>query len=155
MELVRNLRIDSVSRLGPTLPRLLESCRTVAEAADLMRLEKVGCLLVCDQGKLVGVFTERDLMCRVLGMRKPLTTTIREVMTAPPLTIQSKDSIRTAIRTMQQGGHRHLPVVDENDRPLGIISVKRIVHYLVEHYPSAVYNLPPDPTAFLHEREGA
>jgi CBS domain containing-hemolysin-like protein len=56
---------------------------------------------------------------------------------------------------MQQGGHRHLPVVDEDDRPLGIVSVKRIIHYLVEHYPAAVYNLPPEHAVISHEREGA
>ena len=76
------------------------------------------------------------MICRVLGVRKALTTSIGEVMTSTLITIKPKDTIRTAIRKMQQGEHRHLPVVDEEDHPLGIVSVKRIIHYLVEHYPS-------------------
>jgi predicted transcriptional regulator len=46
---------------------------------------------------------------------------------------------------MQEGGYRHLPVIDDANHPIGILSAKRIVHYLVEHFPSAVYNQPPDP----------
>ena len=49
---------------------------------------------------------------------------------------------------------RHLPVVDQG-KPVGILSVKRIVHYLVEHFPATVYNLSPDPQAVGHNREGA
>jgi hypothetical protein len=48
-----------------------------------------------------------------------------------------------------------LPVVDVAGRPLGVLSVKRIVHYLVEHFPSTIYCLPPDPNVFPMEREGA
>ncbi len=90
MELVRNLRVDSVSRLEPTPPRQVESTQTVAEAVELMRREKVGCLLVCKAGKLVGLFTERDMICRVLGVRKALTTSIGEVMTSTLITIKPK-----------------------------------------------------------------
>jgi predicted transcriptional regulator len=56
---------------------------------------------------------------------------------------------------MEEGGYRHLPVVDECSRVVGILSVKRIVHYLVEHFPNTVYNLPPDPNAVQQQREGA
>ena len=55
---------------------------------------------------------------------------------------------------MIEGGYRHLPVVHDG-LPQGILSVKRIVHYLVEHFPGTVYNLPPDPGMVHHEREGA
>jgi CBS domain-containing protein len=155
MELARNLRVESVSRLEPTPPRHVGSTQTAAEAVELMRRENVGCLLVCHEGKLVGVFTERDLMGRVLGVGKPLSTPISEVMTSSPVTVQPKDTIRTAIKKMQQGGYRHLPVIDEHNRPVGVLSVKRIVRYLVEHYPGAVYNLPPTSGSVAIEREGA
>src|SRR5947209_16288027 len=108
MELTRNLRVDSVSRLEPTPPRLVEVTQPVADAVELMRREKIGCLLVCRQGQLAGVFTERDLMYRVLGLGKPLTTPVAEVMTPDPVTVLPKDSIRSAIRRLQHGGYRHL-----------------------------------------------
>jgi CBS domain-containing protein len=143
MELARNLRKDPVSRLEPSDPYAVERTATVADAINLMRQENVGCVLVCDAGRLIGLFTERDLMCRVLAVGKPLTLPVAEVMTPDPVTVLPADTIRVAVRKMKAGGHRHLPVVDENSRPVGILSVKRVVRYLVEHYPAAVYNQPP------------
>jgi CBS domain-containing protein len=155
MQLVRNLRVDSVSRLGPTPPRRVEADATVADAVELMRTEKVGCLLVVRGGRLAGVFTERDLLARVLAAGKPLSSPVEEVMTPDPVTVQPKDSIRTAIKRMQSGGYRHLPVVDADARPVGVLSAKRVVHYLVEHFPATIYNQPPDPKQVPGEAEGA
>ena len=155
MELSRNLRVESVSRLEASPPRSVDPSQTVGEAIRLMREQRVGCLLVCEGGRLTGLFTERDLLVRVLGCNKPMTTPVMEVMTAPAITIMPSDSIRMAIKRMQHGGHRHLPVVNENNEPVGILSVKRIIHYLVEHFPGAVYNLPPEPSGVLRKREGA
>ena len=115
----------------------------MADAVDLMRRDNVGCVLVCDGDRLVGLFTERDLMTRVLAVGKPLSHPVAEVMTPDPETVSPKDPVRLAVRKMKAGGHRHLPVVDEAGRPVGMVSVKGVVRYLVEHYPAAVYNQPP------------
>ena len=155
MDLAKNLKIDSVSRLSPTAPLQVRPEQTVAEAVELMRRERVGCVLVCTEGKLTGIFTERDLVRRVLAPGKPLSMPITEVQTANPAAVQAKEAIGAAIRRMQEGGYRHLPVVDATGRPTGILSVKRIIHYLVEHFPSTVYNLPPDPDAVPNHAEGA
>jgi len=143
MELARNLRRDPVTRLDPSPPRAVGRAAAVADAVDLMRRDNVGCVLVCDGDRLVGLFTERDLMTRVLAVGKPLSHPVAEVMTPDPETVAPKDPIRLAVRKMKAGGHRHLPVVDEAGRPVGLVSVKGVVRYLVEHYPAAVYNQPP------------
>jgi len=155
MELTRNLMVDSVSRLGPTPPRQIAFDRTVADAIEMMRSDRVGCLLVTKEGALVGIFTERDLLKRVLAVGKPLTDPLSEVMTEDPVSVQPQDSISTAIVRMKNGSYRHLPVVDEANCPIGILSAKRIVHYLVEHFPSTIYNQPPDPQRFPDSPEGA
>jgi CBS domain-containing protein len=155
MDLAKNLKIESVSRLQPTAPLQVSPSHTVAEALELMRREAVGCVLVCAGERLVGIFTERDLTRRLLALDKPLTLTLAECMTPNPATVHAKDSIGAAVRRMEVGGYRHLPVVDEAGRPVGVLSVKRIVHYLVEHFPSTVYNLPPDPDVVQQCREGA
>ena len=155
MDLGKNLKIDSVSRLNPAPPCHVNPRQTVAEAVELMRKERVGCILVCDANKLVGIFTDRDLTRRVLAAGKPLTLPVAECMTPNPVVVHPKDPIAAAVRRMEEGGYRHLPVVDEAGGPVGILSVKRIVHYLVEHFPTTVYNLPPDPDAVPQEREGA
>ncbi len=155
MDLAKNFKIDSVSRLNPSPTLQIGPDRPVAEAVALMRQDGVGCLLVCEDDRIVGIFTERDLMRRVLAVGKPLTVPVRECMTPDPVVVRRKEPVGAAVRRMEEGGYRHLPVVDEAGLPVGVLSVKRIVHYLVEHFPSTVYNLPPDPDVVQQEREGA
>jgi CBS domain-containing protein len=144
MDLARNLKVESVSRLRPTPAWHVRPEQTVTDAVALMRDKQVGCVLVCVDRNIVGIFTERDLMRRVLAPGRDLATPVAECMTPDPVAVDPMDPIGVAIRRMIEGGYRHLPVVHDG-RPLGILSVKRIVRYLVEHFPSTVYNLPPDP----------
>jgi CBS domain-containing protein len=153
MDIGRNLKIESVSRLQPTPPWQVAPTQSVFEATALMREKSVGCVLVCQESKVVGIFTERDLLRRVLAQDKPLSAPVSESMTYEPVSVHPKDPIATAIRRMEEGGYRHLPVVVDG-KPVGILSVKRIVHYLVEHFPATVYNLPPCSQS-THRREGA
>lgn len=155
MELSRNLKIDSVARLGPTQPQAIDAGRPVRDAVDQLRAANVGCLLVTRAGKLVGLFTERDLLTRVLAVGLPLSVPLTECMTPDPVTVGMQDSVRTAVQRMEAGGYRHLPVIDEAGRPVGVLSAKRIVRYLVEHFPGTVYNLPPDPDRHPDAPDGA
>jgi CBS domain-containing protein len=155
MDLARNLKIESVSRLQPPPPLTLSPQHTIRQAVAAMQAQRVGCVLVCDGPQLVGIFTERDLLKRVVAAGKPLSFSLKECMTPHPVTVQLKESVGTALRRMQEGGYRHLPVVDEAGRPVGMLSVKRLMRYVVEHFPSTVYNLPPDPDVIQQEREGA
>jgi CBS domain-containing protein len=155
MELARNLMVESVSRLSLVPPLCLEPEHTIHEALDHMRRAGVGYVLVCRLGLLVGIFTERDLLRRVLAPARSLQLPLAEVLTAPVVVVSPRESIAMAIRRMQEGGYRHLPVVDPAGKPIGLLSSKRIVHYLVEHFPSTICNLPPDPSVFPLEAEGA
>lgn len=155
MELARNLKIESVSRLQPTPPHWVNPRQSILEAVQLMRSHRVGCILICDEGRVVGIFTERDLLRRVLACGGSLAEPIGSCMTPDPVVVRLKDPIGVAVHRMEEGGYRHLPVVDEAGRPLGILSVKRIVHYLVEHFPATVHNQPPDPQSYPLRPEGA
>jgi CBS domain-containing protein len=155
MDLAKTLKVESVSRLQSTSPLRIRPAQTVAEAVRLMRQEQVGCILVCEGEQIVGILTERDLMRRVMAAGKPLTLTVAECMSPHPVVVHRKEPIGAAVRRMEEGGYRHLPVVDEAGRPVGVLSVKRIVHYLLEHFPGTIYNLPPDPDVVQQEREGA
>jgi CBS domain-containing protein len=155
MEFTRNLMIESVSRLQPTAAHIIGLRGSVAEGVDQLRRSRVGCLLVTEGRQLVGIFTERDLLKKILAPGLPLDTRISAVMTANPVSVNVKDSIRIAVERMQTGGYRHLPVVDEANHPVGVLSAKRIVQYLVEHFPSTVYNQPPDPNSIPDTAEGA
>lgn len=154
MELSRNLKVDSVSRLEPTEARTIDTDAAAADAVAAMREFGTGCLLVTEFGRVVGIFTERDLLTRLLAPGRSLDTPMRVCMTANPVTVSPKDSVRTAVKRMQKGGYRHLPVVDEAGRPVGMLSARRVVHYLVEHFPSLVFNLPPEPDRYPKTPEG-
>jgi CBS domain-containing protein len=95
---------------------------TVREAAREMRAQGVGAVLVTRDGRLDGIFTERDMVNRVVAAgRDPDTTTLSEVMTRQPDTIAPDASAIEALRRMNDGGFRHLPVVDRG-RLVGIVS---------------------------------
>ena len=97
---------------------------TVAEAARLMRDRKVGALMVVEGEKLMGVFTERDALFRVLAEgRTGDATPLAEVMTRNPQTIDAEKPFVHALQMMHEGGFRHLPVVD-GERVIGIVSVR-------------------------------
>lgn len=155
MDLAKNLKIECVSRLQAPVPLTLSPQNTVRQAVTVMQENRQGCVLICRDQRVAGIFTERDLLIRVLGAGKPLSLPLQECMTADPVTVHAKESVGTALRRMQEGGYRHLPVIDEAGLAVGMLSVKRIIRFLVEHFPSTVYNLPPDPDAVQHDREGA
>jgi CBS domain-containing protein len=117
---IRSLR-SIVARQAPvTAPKSV----TVLEAARMMKQHNIGALLVVDGTRLVGIFTERDALFRVLAEgRDPQATRLGDVMTSQPQTIHPDEPFVAALRIMHKGRFRHLPVV-EFDRPLGMVSVR-------------------------------
>lgn len=97
---------------------------TVAAASRLMKQKCIGAILVVDNGRLAGIFTERDALFRVMAEgRAPERTTLAEVMTANPRTIAPDRPFGHALHLMYEGEFRHVPVV-ENGRPLGMVSAR-------------------------------
>jgi CBS domain-containing protein len=103
---------------------------TVSEAVQEMNRRKIGSVLVMEGGVLVGIFTERDVLMRVVAAdRDPKTTPVAHVMTRSPITIHSSMTIEE-VMDLHSGKHfRHLPVV-ENGRVIGMISVRDILRWL-------------------------
>ena len=109
---------------------------TVVEAARLMLERRIGALPVVDQGRVVGIFTERDALLRVLaGARDPQTTRLAEVMTPDPQTIHPDQPFAHALHMMYEGGFRHVPVI-ENSRVIGVVSVRDALNPEVQQFTS-------------------
>jgi CBS domain-containing protein len=96
----------------------------VFAAARLMKKHHVGALMVVDGDRLAGIFTERDVVFRVLAEgRDASTTRVSEVMTANPRTVDADKAVGHALMLMYDGGFRHVPIVDDG-KPLGMISAR-------------------------------
>lgn len=126
---------------------------TLKEAAAEMRRCRHGSALVCDGDRLVGIFTERDFL-RAITSDAPHKA-IRDVMTPDPKFVHTDDSLLKATRLLDEGGYRRLPVLEADGRPAGILDVKGITHFIVEHFPDAIYNQAAHAQLLARHREGA
>lgn len=115
---IRSLR----SIVAGQTPTTTSRAATVFEAAQQMKASGKGALLVLDGSKLVGIFTERDALYRVVAAGlDPKQVAVGDVMTPQPQSIHPDEPFVNALRAMHRGGYRHLPVV-EHGRPLGVVS---------------------------------
>ncbi len=116
-------------RIVPDLVRdqtiaCLPPSATVQDAAQIMAERHIGAILVAVDGRLQGIFTERDVLARVVAARlDPNDTALGGVMTPNPDTVAPNDTALEALRKMSERGYRHLPVID-NDRLVGIVSIR-------------------------------
>ena len=141
-------------RPKPRAPLSLDADDSVEAAWRLMRDERVGCVLVVENGALVGIVSERDLLMRADEPRS--ARPLREVMTPEPETLSPDDPIVYALNKMSVGGFRHVPLVDAEGRPVGVVSVKDVVNYIVDFFPNDVLTVPPSPAqqGVWHGRDG-
>ncbi len=155
MSLRENLASETIASLGQRAPIDIDPRATVGEAISLLQDHSIGCVVVTEDHRPVGIFTERDVLRRVLSNDVSLGTPVADVMTSPATVASHDEKIGGVIQTMVNGGFRHIPVVDESGILKTVVSVKRIVEYVVEHFPAAVFNLPPEPGRLSASREGA
>lgn len=147
-----NLMTESVDHAGPVEPLCVEPRTPIHDVLLMLRERHRPSALVCRDAKLVGVFTERDalrVMAQGLDMRQP----VEQVMTHQPVTVQAGEKVGAAVQKMATGGYRRLPIVNAAGTPVGLVHVSGIVHYLVEHFPKTIYNLPPVAHPVMQQRE--
>jgi CBS domain-containing protein len=101
---------------------------TIGEAAQKMTEEGVGAVVVSDFGRMIGIFTERDLMRAVAGRVHSSEARVREWMTPDPITLTEEASVEEAGQTMIERGFRHIPVV-AGERAVGIVSIRDVAEW--------------------------
>jgi CBS domain-containing protein len=113
-------------------PVILPRSTIVREAVQLMARRRIGAIMIVEDDKLFGIFTERDAMVRIVAeSRDPDTTTLGEVMTPDPETIKASDSVVMALEVMSRRGFRHLPVM-EGGKLYGIVSIRDLYRNVKE-----------------------
>ena len=149
-----HLDTETVNHVRASQPLCVEPQHTVRDVLRLMKDQQKGAVLVCRERVLVGIFTERDVL-RLMATGADFDLPVERVMSSGPKTISVHETVGAAIAKMSAGGFRHLPIVDERGHPVGLLQVSAILHYLVQHFPKFVYNLPPKPHHVTQQREGA
>ncbi|MFZ0889023.1 MAG: CBS domain-containing protein [Candidatus Binataceae bacterium] len=146
---------DTLADVVHTPPVMLGPDASLAEAMELMRQHRRGHVLIVRDGKLEGIFTERDVLMKIAG--KPIDvehTPVSAYATREPMTLPPDAVVAFALNKMVLEGFRHIPLVDESDRPVGVVSMRNIIEYLADFFSRDVLNLPPTHAA-ARKRDGA
>lgn len=157
-ERLRSLLLEEpIAKLEPPPPVTVTPDTTIAEVVRTMNEHRIGCLLVVRGDTLVGIVSERDILTKVVGTDMPLDDTpVGHIMTADPEVLRLDHELVFALNRMSVGGYRHVPLVDGNGRPVGIVSMRNFIDYIVECFPSEILTVPSDPENLSgKDREGA
>jgi len=145
---------QSVSHLFVSDPITVPLHASVREVVALMQKKRIGAVLVEAEGRLKGVFSERDVVTRVLALNLPLETPVKEFLRPVPVFVKPADDVGKAMDLMSEHYLRHLAVVDDDMKILGMISVRNIVDCLAQQFPEAVINQPPRADQMMSAPEG-
>jgi CBS domain-containing protein len=126
-------------RLGDLVPRehpVVAPDDPVALAIHLMQRQESGCVLVYDDGKLVGILTERDVLLKAAGEKTDTNAvTVREIMTPDPVVLDEDNSLALALHAMSIGGFRHIPIITPDGRPC-VISIRDVFRHISPFIPA-------------------
>ena len=135
---------DPISSLGLQPPLVVELGTNMKNALNSLQQEKQNCLLITDNNKLKGILTERDILLKVTGKGFDLDlVTVDEFMTEDPEYLTPEDPLAYALNKMHIGGFRHVPIVNDLMKPVGLISISNIISTIADYFSMEIINLPP------------
>lgn len=137
---------EPIGLLGLRPAETIVETGSIAESIAKMKRAKIGSLAVVDDdGHLVGIVTERDLLQKVLLEPIDLAATaVRTIMTPDPETLHPEDLLIFVMNKMHVGGFRHVPIVDQHNRPLHVVGIRDVVAFVLRAFEPMVANVPPD-----------
>jgi CBS domain-containing protein len=147
-------RKDSVTLLETDDFICIRPDTPLTEAIEQMKRDEGGCAIVCDDGgRVVGIFTERDLLNKIVGQGVDMASPVSRWMSTEVETLTTDASVGDAVRVMNEKSYRNIPLVKDNQL-IGSISVFDVITYLAESYPKETMNLPPVPAQVMDSPEG-
>jgi len=139
------MRTDDYVCIAPTTP--------ISTAIELMKKDEGGCAIVCEGDRVVGIFTERDLLTKIIGQNIDLNGPVSEWMSQVVATLSPDATLGDAVAIMTEKSYRNIPLVKDG-KLTGSISVFDVISYLAESYPKATMNLPPLPGQVMDSTDG-
>jgi CBS domain-containing protein len=146
---------EKIQRLHRSKVVTVQEETPLSEVILTMKSEKSSVALILNSAqKLAGIFTERDVLMKVLGKNQDPSTPIRQMMTSSPHYLKVENSVASAVQLMVRHKVRNVPLLDAENHVESEVNILNIVAFFVEHFPE-VYNLPPQPNQQLSSAEGA
>ena len=155
MSVVKKLQELAINRLDLSSYISCEAGAIVGEVLKKMREHRVNAVLVESEGRLVGIFTERDVLIKIADQPQNWVLTIAEFITHNPQKLTSQQPISEALQLMNAGHYRDVPIVDQDGGIEGNLPQHEIIRFLTDQFPEDIYNLPPDPDRIAQTKEGA
>ena len=149
----RRARADKVSLLQTDDYVSIPPSTPLFRAIELMKEDEGGCAIVCEQGRVLGVFTERDLLLKIVGEEVDMQAPVSDWMSAAVSTLTPDATIGDAVSLMNEKSFRNIPLVKDGQL-VGSISVFDVIYYLAETYPKETMNLPPIPDQVMTREDG-
>jgi CBS domain-containing protein len=149
----RRVREDKVALMQTEDYVCIEPSTSLRRAIELMKEDEGGCAIVCEQGRVVGIFTERDLLTKIIGEEVELSAQVSNWMSPVVSTLTPDATIGDAVSMMNEKSFRNIPLIRDG-RFVGSISVFDVITYLAESYPKATMNLPPVPAQVMDSTDG-
>ena len=140
-DILKETKIHQILR--PKLVMALPST-PLQEALDLMHSDRSGYIVIADEhSKLVGMFTEREVLMNVMRPGVSFSDPVEKYMRKDVHPLKKTDTVGQALDYMNKFGIRHIPLLDDFEQVAGILSIRTIVSFLAELFPTGVFNLPP------------
>lgn len=155
MSFAIRLRRVKIRHLTLRPPALVERNASIRETVEAMRGKHRGVALICDHGDLIGIFTERDLLNKIIGEPVSWSTSVEQFMAPNPAKLSLDDSVVAAMKLMYERDYRNIPLIDASGKAAGVVTVRDVITYFAEHFPKEALNLPPDPYQKMLSPEGA
>lgn len=149
----KRARYDSVTLMETDDYFCIEPSTPVSQAIEVMKKDEGGCAIVCEGERLVGIFTERDLLTKIVGQNVDLNTPVSQWMSPLVATLTPSGTIGDAVAIMNEKSYRNIPIV-EDGKLVGSVSVFDVISYLAESYPKETMNLPPNLDQVMDSTDG-
>jgi len=139
------MQTDDYVCLGPSDP--------LSKAVEVMKQDEGGCAIVCEHARVVGIFTERDVLTKIIGEPVDMNDPVSKWMSPIVATLSPDATIGDAVAMMTDKGYRNIPLVKDG-KLAGSISVFDVISYLAETYPKETMNLPPNLDQVMESKDG-
>jgi CBS domain-containing protein len=150
----RELRSEKLKALGHRDPVIVAPGSSISDAVAAMQQNNGEAVLVCDGPRLLGILTERDVLLKVMAHGVEPDAEVDRFMTARPDSLTAESTVEEALRMMERGGYRTIPLLDPEGRPAGVLRQQDILAFVAEAFPQEILNLPPRPHQVMDQAEG-